>query len=170
MNDEFKKARAFCVLAHDDQYRDGGDPYWIHPIAVANILMDYGVEDQDTLAAAYLHDVLEDTEVTEDLIFKEFGSKVRDIVVELTRENSQDGDFSSKVRYCSLLKGCMLMGKEANAIKTADRLHNLRDMDTWGIDKMARYAKETLGLLEVLKPWALPRVANVLLNKARSIL
>jgi (p)ppGpp synthase/HD superfamily hydrolase len=82
------RAREFCRVAHAGQKRQGGAPYATHPEATADILRHYGVVDDVTLAAAYLHDVLEDTHVTEAELESAFGEDVTAVVRQVTIEGS----------------------------------------------------------------------------------
>ena len=75
-----QRARALSESAHVGQKRDSGEPYATHPAAVARLLVGYGVADAAVLAAAYLHDVLEDTEVSESALRAEFGGEIVELV------------------------------------------------------------------------------------------
>lgn len=151
-------AREFCVRAHDGQTRDDGEPYSTHPIAVAQILRNHGVEDDVTLAAAYLHDVLEDTQVPRNELERLFGDEVAAIVEELTNRGYPGRTFEEKHR--TLAEHALRMSSKAKAIKLADRLHNLSQMDVWTADRRRRYADATVQLLEALKPWPIPELGE----------
>ena len=92
------KATQFSALKHQDQKRkDGKTPYIIHPISVAMILSDIGgVDDEEILSAALLHDTIEDTDTTADEIGREFGATIRSIVEELT--DDQEISYSKRKR------------------------------------------------------------------------
>ena len=107
------------LQAHKDQTRWDGRPYHVHPDKVVEILTMFGVQDDDVLCAAYLHDVLEDTDVDEALISGEFNNDVLILVKELTFEEN-----SSDERY---VEQCMELSKGARIIKIADILANITD-------------------------------------------
>ncbi len=145
------RAREFCRQAHAEQKRDDGAPYATHPEATAEILRSYGILDEAVLAAAYLHDVLEDTDVKEQQLLAEFGKTVTSIVKELTKKGLPGG--RRKEKQAALLKQAAAMSPDAKLVKLADRLHNLRDMTVWEEWRQRRYAKETVELLDALRPW-----------------
>lgn len=154
-----RKAREFCLKAHAGQKRDDGSDYAIHPIAVAAILQGQGCQDPSVLAAALLHDTLEDTTTTKAEIDAAFGEEVAGLVMELTNPLPQDRPFAEK--HAALLEHARAMSPKARLVKLADRLHNLRDMGTWPIWKQERYARAALMLLEALKPWPDEQLANL---------
>ena len=146
-----RRARARCAAAHAGQKRDGGADYATHPQAVADILCERGVDDPATLAAAYLHDVLEDTETTESELTAEFGAEIVGLVRELTNVGPPKRPFEEK--QAALLDHARHMSPPAKRVKLADRLHNLREMASWPDWKQRRYAKASLELIEALRPW-----------------
>src|SRR5690606_4722032 len=93
-----RQAAQLCLQAHAGQTRDGGKPYSEHPIAVAQTLRNRGVEDAAILAAAYLHDTVEDTTITLDRLRRDFGSRVADLVDQLTLSDDEQSTFEVKVR------------------------------------------------------------------------
>lgn len=143
--------------AHAGQTRSSGEPYITHPLAVAHILAKLGVDD-DTLVAALLHDVLEDTEVkhfTPDFIAKTFGEAVVQLVEGVTKlrfKTPQDADARQRrvaetTRTAeSLRKMLLAMAKDFRVIiiKLADRLHNMQTLDALPPEKRTRIANETL--------------------------
>jgi len=155
---EVAKARAVCELAHDGQQRDDGTPYATHPHAVANILLDYGYTNARLLAAAYLHDVLEDTDVSRQELVREFGIDVVRIVDQLTNVGPRGRSFEEK--HAQLQQHARQMTGEAKLIKLADRLSNLRDMHVWPEHKRNRYAVATRSLLLALQPVPCRELAN----------
>lgn len=157
-DDLVEKARLRCERAHAGQTRDDGSPYAEHPAAVVAILREQNVTDPSVLAAAWLHDVLEDTEVTADELEKEFGPEVVSLVQELTNKGAPNRTFDEKHR--SLAEEAKRMSPAAKQVKLADRLHNLQQMSCWQEQRCARYARATINLLEALKPWPLPKLAE----------
>jgi len=106
--------------AHKEQRRDEGDPYIIHPIRIANMLMyDLGVRSADMVVAGLLHDVVEDTNVTLEEIEEKFGKKVADIILSLTRDKEKE---TKKEKFDKILKG----QQEIKLLKACDWLDNLR--------------------------------------------
>jgi len=145
------RARQFCRRAHAGQNRADGTPYATHPEATAETLRSCGIEDEAVLTAAYLHDVLEDTHVSEQQLLAEFGKAVTRIVKELTKKGLP-GRRRKEIQ-AALLKQAAAMSPDAKLVKLADRLHNLRDMTVWEEWRQRRYAKETMELLEAFRPW-----------------
>jgi phosphoribosylglycinamide formyltransferase 1 len=148
--DLVERARTFAKLAHRDGKRDHGEPYIVHPVAVASLLREHGVTDPATLAAAYLHDVLEDTPVTAWQLRRAFGPDVTKLVEELTNRGPH---ASFEAKHAKLIEHARKMSPPARAIKLADRAHNLSEMHTWPAEKQQRYARVTEQLLEALRPW-----------------
>ena len=146
-----KVAQEICVYAHSGQLRDDGKAYKTHPIAVARLLFcDFGIKDDETLAAAYLHDVLEDTDVTLEFLKEKVGDEVANIVAELTNKGHKGR--TRKEKQDSLIKKAKTMSGKAKLIKLADRLHNVTEMTVWNIERQKRYAMETYELLHALAP------------------
>ena len=109
------KAYEFAKNKHEDQLRKSGEPYIIHPLEVANILADLELDDA-TICAALLHDVLEDTNVTEDELRNMFPNEIVDGVITLThRKDESYFEYISRVSTSKLAK----------KVKVADLLHNL---------------------------------------------
>ncbi|MBO7345296.1 MAG: HD domain-containing protein, partial [Clostridia bacterium] len=140
-----KKAYDFSRKAHDNQKRASGEEYFIHPCTVAGILMELGL-DAATVAAAFLHDVIEDTPVSEGDISKEFGEEVLELVVGVTklekiRFNSKEEEQAENFR-----KIFVAMAKDIRVIiiKLADRLHNMRSLNFLSKERQIRMARETL--------------------------
>src|ERR1700712_5119099 len=135
---------------HSDQLRRSGDPYITHPLAVANILAELGM-DTTTLVAALLHDTGEDTGYTLEALTAEFGTEVGHLVDGVTKldkvelGNAAEGETIRKMIIAMARDGRVLV------IKVADRLHNMRTMRFLPPEKQARKARETL---EVIAPLA----------------
>ncbi len=141
------KAYTYAQTAHAGQKRASGEPYFIHPCAVANILMDLGL-DEATIAAALLHDVIEDTSATAEDIKKEFGSEVLALVDGVTKlekivfKSQEDADAEN------FRKIFVAMAKDVRVIiiKLADRLHNMRSLNFLSHERQQRMASETLDI------------------------
>ena len=142
-----QKAYDFAKEKHGDQLRKSGEPYIIHPVQVAYTLADLGMDD-NTICAALLHDVLEDTSATYDDLVKEFNEEVAYMVDGVTK--------LSKLQYASVeeqqvenyRKMFLAMGKDIRVIliKLADRLHNMRTLKYLSRDRQIANAKETMEL------------------------
>ena len=141
-----QKALKFATEKHKGQVRLGGDPFISHLIEVAAILYEHHYRDDNILAAAYLHDVLEDTDTTAEELEKEFGKEITEIVVALTiKRNLGETSMDKTKRMAMQLRKAPI---EAKLIKLADRLHNVRTMYVvWPKWKIERYKKATLILL-----------------------
>ena len=149
--DLVERAHEFCISAHAGQTRDDGRPYHTHPQAVVDVLKSVGVADRDVLAAAYLHDVLEDTAVSADELALRFGPAVTDLVEELTNPDYPGRTFEEKHRM--LADKARRMSDRARLIKLADRLHNLQNKQFRTAERQRRYAEVTAELLDALRPW-----------------
>ena len=141
------KAYEFAKKMHGDQCRKSGEPYIIHPIQVAYTLADLEL-DTATICAALLHDVVEDTEITNEDLKKEFGIEVAEMVDGVTK--------LSKIQYVTLKeqqvedyrKMFLAMGKDIRVIliKLADRLHNMRTLKFLSRERQIANAQETMDL------------------------
>ena len=149
LSDEDKKLirRAFdlAVDAHKDQRRKTGEPYIYHPIAVAKIVADEIGLGATSIAAALMHDVVEDTDYTLEDIEKLFGKKIAKIIDGLTKIsvlNKQEVSIQSE-NYRKLL---LTLSEDVRVIliKIADRLHNMRTLDSMREDKQLKIASETV--------------------------
>ena len=138
------RAFNFAYQLHEGQYRKSGEPYIAHPIAVAGLLRDLG-GDSVTIAAGFLHDVVEDTDVTLEEIEERFGTDVRQLVEGVTKLSKFN--FSSKTeRQAENFRRMFLaMAKDIRVIvvKLADRLHNMRTLEHLKPEKQERIALET---------------------------
>lgn len=145
--DEEKISRAFeyCVTMHAGQKRWTNEEYYIHPVSVAKILVSLGM-DTESIVAALLHDVVEDTEATLDDIKRLFGSEVALIVDGVTKIGKISINSKEQQQAESLRKMLIAMGKDIRVIiiKLADRLHNMRTLDAIPEGKQREKSLETL--------------------------
>lgn len=140
-------AYEFAAKAHKGQKRSSGQDYIIHPLAVAYILLELGM-DTDTICAAMLHDVVEDTPVTLDEVKKRFGQDVAMLVDGVTKLNkipifSREEQQAENVRKILL---AMSQDIRVMIIKLCDRLHNMRTLKYRPLDKQRNTAKETMNI------------------------
>lgn len=147
-------AKAYKVAseAHKDQFRKSGEPYIIHPLNVAIILADLEL-DKETIVAGILHDVVEDTVMTEEDLKREFGDDVALLVDGVTKlekiplsGNGEQSDAKLEMQAENLRKMFLAMAKDIRVImiKLADRLHNMRTLKYKTPESQQRIAKETL--------------------------
>ncbi|PIE58896.1 MAG: GTP pyrophosphokinase [Desulfobulbus propionicus] len=145
----FWHALHFACTAHRDQWRRSGDPYIMHPCNVARILAEeLDLRDPEILAAALLHDTIEDVEsVTREELTKKFGSRVAAIVDGCTKVTHYSGDRQhfKKMVHRKIFSGAAAR-PEVMLVKLADRLHNLRTLDSMPKRKKQRIAAETLDI------------------------
>jgi GTP diphosphokinase / guanosine-3',5'-bis(diphosphate) 3'-diphosphatase len=138
------RAFEFAYSLHEGQYRASGEPYIAHPVAVAELLRDLGGSTV-MIAAGFLHDVVEDTEVTVEDIEQQFGSEVRRLVEGVTKL-SQYNFSSKKERQAENFRHMFLAMAEdirVVVVKLADRLHNMRTLEHLTSEKQQRIAQET---------------------------
>lgn len=143
---ELKAAYDFSAAAHEGQKRQTGEPYFIHPCAVVNILVDMGFDDVSTLVAAFLHDVLEDTPVTSDELEQKFGKEVLELVEGVTKLDKIKFVSAEDEQAENLRKMFFAMAKDYRVIiiKLADRLHNMRTLDALKPEKQIKIATQSL--------------------------
>ncbi|MCD8223270.1 MAG: bifunctional (p)ppGpp synthetase/guanosine-3',5'-bis(diphosphate) 3'-pyrophosphohydrolase [Clostridiales bacterium] len=141
-----EKAYRIAAQAHSDQKRKSGEPYIIHPLCVAIILADLEM-DKETIAAGLLHDVVEDTGMTQERLTQEFGSEVSFLVDGVTKLTQLSWDQDKvELQAENLRKMFLAMAKDIRVIiiKLADRLHNMRTGQYWKPEKQKEKARETL--------------------------
>ena len=133
--------------AHQHQVRGSGESYINHPIAVAKIVADIGLDDT-SLAAALLHDAVEDTEITLDEVESEFGADVAAIVDGVTKLERLQFDSKEAQQAATMRKMLVAMARDIRVlvIKLADRLHNMRTIAGMPVEKQQRIAHETLDI------------------------
>jgi GTP diphosphokinase / guanosine-3',5'-bis(diphosphate) 3'-diphosphatase len=146
--------RAFQVgaQAHEGQERKSGEPYITHPVAVAGILAELGL-DAETIIAAILHDTLEDTALSRDALAAEFGEVVAELVDGVTKLDKMRFGSRQEADAESFRKMLLAMARDLRVIliKLADRLHNMRTLGAKDADSRRRIARETL---EIFAPIA----------------
>ncbi len=145
--DQVKRAYDYAKKAHANQKRASGEEYFIHPCTVAKILVDLGL-DSATISAAFLHDVIEDTAVSEGDIKKEFGEEVLELVVGVTKLDKIQFHSREEEQAENFRKIFVAMAKDIRVIiiKLADRLHNMRSLNFLSLERQQRMAKETLDI------------------------
>ena len=132
----------YADMAHDGVTRKSGEPYILHPIAVSCILAHMRL-DAETLMAALLHDVIEDTEFTKDDITSKFSRTVAELVDGVTKlSHSSDKEFNKAASFRKILQAT-LQDPRVIIIKLSDRYHNMTTLDALRPDKRARIAQET---------------------------
>lgn len=143
---ELKAAYDFSAAAHEGQKRQTGEPYFIHPCAVVNVLVDLGFDDVSMLVAAFLHDVLEDTQVTADELEQKFGKEVLELVEGVTKLDKIKFVSAEDEQAENLRKMFFAMAKDYRVIiiKLADRLHNMRTLDALKPEKQIKIATQSL--------------------------
>ncbi len=141
------RAYEVAASAHSTQVRRSGDPYIQHPLAVAAILAELGLDDV-TLAAALLHDAVEDTGVTLDDLTRDFSAEVAAIVDGVTKLDRVSFDSREAQQAATMRKMLVAMAKDIRVllIKLADRLHNMRTIAAMPVENQRRTAQETLDI------------------------
>src|SRR6266498_980759 len=138
-------AYRFSEAAHAGQTRQSGEPYISHPLAVAEILADWHLDGQ-TLIAALLHDVTEDTKVTKDEISDTFGKPVAELVDGVSKLDKIEFQSAADAQAENFRKMLLAMARDVRVIliKLADRLHNMRTLEAVNAETRRRVARETL--------------------------
>ncbi len=140
-----RRAYYYAEQAHDGQRRRSGEPYVTHPLAVASILADMHMDHQ-SLMAAMLHDVIEDTGIPKDALSAQFGATVAELVDGVSKLTQMDFQSKAEAQAENFQKMAMAMARDIRVIlvKLADRLHNMRTLEVLSGEKRRRIAKETL--------------------------
>ena len=149
---QIMKAYNYALEHHGDQKRHSGEPYIIHPLNVAYILAEVGL-DEATICAALLHDVVEDTDVTDSDLRRDFGEEIADMVAGVTKLGTMMFSTVEEQQVEDYRKMFLAMGKDIRVIiiKLADRLHNMRTLKYLKRERQIANAKETM---EIYAPLA----------------
>lgn len=137
---EIKKAIYYAKKYHGEQKRDSGEPFYSHPLAVAEMLLDHYCFSAELLVTSILHDVLEDTIITQETLENIFGAKIAENVESLTRIKSYGKISAAKIVELLTLKN----KQELLLVKLFDRLHNMQTLGVKSIKKQNKIATETL--------------------------
>ena len=142
-----RRAYYYAEQAHDGQIRISGAPYVTHPLAVAGILREMHMDHQ-SIAAAMLHDVIEDTGLTKEAISDQFGTSVAGIVDGVSKLNRIQFSSHAEAQAENFQKMALAMAKDIRVIlvKLADRMHNMRTLSALDSEKQRRIAHETLDI------------------------
>ena len=134
----------FAFQLHEGQFRASGDPYIVHPVAVADLLRDIGAS-APVIAAGFLHDVVEDTDLTADQLEEHFGPEVRALVEGVTKLGGLHFTNRTEAQAENLRKMFLAMASDIRVVlvKLADRLHNMRTLGSLKREKQERIARET---------------------------
>ena len=145
--DLIRRAYHVAAAAHESQRRKSGEPYILHPVAVAMVVADLGLDDV-TIAAALLHDAAEDTALSIDDIESSFGSEVASIVDGCTKVDRLKFDTKEDQQSASMRKMLVAVAKDLRVllIKLSDRLHNMKTLGALRPEKQERIARETLDI------------------------
>ncbi|HDZ55590.1 MAG TPA: bifunctional GTP diphosphokinase/guanosine-3',5'-bis pyrophosphate 3'-pyrophosphohydrolase [Pseudomonas xinjiangensis] len=140
-----RRAYFYAEQAHDGQTRRSGEPYVTHPLAVANILAGMHMDHQ-SLMAAMLHDVIEDTGIPKDALVTQFGDTVAELVDGVSKLTQMTFETKAEAQAENFQKMALAMARDIRVIlvKLADRLHNMRTLGALSGEKRRRIAKETL--------------------------
>ena len=152
-NQPLSKAYDFAIEAHKNQKRISGAPYVVHPVAVADILAELKL-DSATIITGLLHDTIEDTKITYDVVLKEFGKEVADLVDGVTKISALEDKATDNSQVENFRKLILATSKDIRVllVKIADRLHNMRTITAFkSEEKKKRIAKETM---EIYAPLA----------------
>ena len=168
----------FAAKAHKKQKRRSGEPYIIHPIAVATILARELEMTDNTVIAAFLHDVVEDTDHTIEEIEERFGSDVAKLVDAVTKRKKANYEYSKQVDNYRQILESVHYDVRALLIKLTDRLHNMRTLDSMTAAKQMKIAGETdyfyaplanrLGLYHIRPSWRISRSSIAVLASMRN--
>ena len=145
--DIVKKAYEYAKKAHEGQFRESGEPYFVHPEHVAKILMDLGLDDE-TIAAGYLHDVVEDCDYTYDDIARDFNEKIAALVMGVTKLDKMNFASKEEAQAENTRNMMLAMAQDIRVIfiKLADRLHNMRTLQYRPQEKIEEVCRETLDI------------------------
>ena len=142
-----RRAYYYAEQAHDGQFRRSGEPYVTHPLAVAGILSEMHMDPQ-SLVAAMLHDVIEDTGISKSAVKSQFGDTIAEMVDGVSKLNKISFSSHAEAQAENFQKMALAMARDIRVIlvKLADRLHNMRTLDVLSPEKRRRVARETLDI------------------------
>jgi GTP pyrophosphokinase len=145
--DLVRRAYAFSEEVHDGQRRMSGEPYHLHPLEVAGLLVDFKM-DVTTVTAGLLHDVLEDTATSKDILVERFGADIAELVDGVTKIGKLAFASREERQAENFRKMLVAMARDIRVlmIKLADRLHNMRTLEYLPVDKRRKIAQETLDI------------------------
>ncbi len=145
--DLIRKAYEFGLAAHDGQFRKSGEPYFSHPVAVAELLTEIRIDDA-TIITALLHDTVEDTGVGYEDVKREFGENVADMVNGVTKLTNMEIRSDQSVEVENLRKLLLALSRDVRVmlVKLADRLHNMRTIKSMPPEKQRKKARETMDI------------------------
>ncbi len=151
-DEQVKKAFLLAEKAHEEQFRHSGEPYFMHPLAVTDIIAELGL-DNTTIIAGIMHDVVEDTDITIEDVAQEFSPEIAKLVDGVTKLKNYEFQSKEEQKSESLRKMFLAMASDIRVviIKLADRLHNMRTLKYQSENKQIEKAKETL---EIYAPLA----------------
>jgi GTP diphosphokinase / guanosine-3',5'-bis(diphosphate) 3'-diphosphatase len=151
-SDLIRRAYAYGRLMHEGQFRQSGEPYFSHPVAVAAILTEQRLDDA-TIVTALLHDTIEDTKSTYAEVSRQFGEEIAELVDGVTKLTNLQLSSTQTQQAENFRKLFMAMSKDLRVIlvKLADRLHNMRTIKSMRAEKQAQKARETM---EIFAPLA----------------
>ena len=143
--DLVKRAYDFACKMHEGVKRVSGEPYITHPISVALILLDYGF-DENTIAAALLHDVVEDTPVSYKQLSEMFGKEVQKLVKAVSKIKTVKTRNKEILEMETFKRMFIAMSKDIRVIviKLADRLHNIRTCDVFNKERRTKFCNQTM--------------------------
>ena len=150
--DRIQRSYRIAATSHGDQRRNSGESYISHPLAVAKVVAEFGLDDV-AIAAALLHDAVEDTSLSLEQITEEFGADVAHVVDGVTKLDRMLFDSKEEQQAASVRKMMVATARDVRVliIKLADRLHNMQTLAAMPLDKQQRIARETL---EIYAPLA----------------
>ena len=148
---QIEEAYLWAKQLHDGQYRVSQEPYIIHPVEVAKILVDLKL-DKDTIIAAFLHDVLEDTDTTAQQMEEKFGKDVVNLVQGVTKLSKYQFKSKEERQAENFRRMFIAMAQDIRIVvlKLADRLHNMRTLSYMAAAKQKKIAQETLDIFAPL--------------------
>ena len=164
---QLQNAYLFSQSAHSGQFRKSGEPYISHPLAVASILGKLHMDTQ-TLTAALLHDVMEDTHVSKSEISNRFGTAVADLVDGVSKLDKIEFQTHADAQAENFRKMLLAMARDVRVIliKLADRLHNMRTLEAMRPEKRRRTARETM---EIYAPIANRLGLNIIYQELQEL-